>query len=556
MPCPECSHPNRDDYQLLCLDEDQETLFCPNCRGLPIEYDSQIDLRLGWQLDERFTDENVVDLVKHYSKTNLILYIIHRLNHIANIYDKNGTPIDEYGYLSHFLKIVYQSSGFGDKQLEDATELDDEIELVKDAYTGVIKPLEDSREKFVICIGKPDRESNWNNFGEDYNLILSEYKLCYNRCARSVLAGTEENREHFDFISEHFRNFDKTDPEDIENSRDFADCWYELIQQQKFIASSDETVGNIFYTELPDSVSVFQLEELFDRIDSEFVGEQHETMKQTSQVATPRKANVNQWREEIFGDDWQAVKQGIIVSEDNLNAHPFLYQVTDSVERMFPGGRTPRTIEISRLIYPRFWDRFLKFQIFPMLRNGDEPPSYELLNQLNGKRGNQFERNIHKYLRDKGIESYHGAEITRGNPNEIDAMVAHGNYLLFIELKFLIPPIRMNTAAGVEELNQNFDYKVFKKNNGTYPNPPTGKPYPEKVAAWEELEPADAFWSKVDSERTKQEFKEEWQDMSVEKLVVSNLVPSYVEKEGVQFLTDLEFYRWVEHGEDVFYKIE
>jgi hypothetical protein len=535
---------------------DQETLFCPKCRGLPIEYDSQVELRLGWQLDERFTDENVVGLVKEYSKTNLILYLIHRLNHIANIHDKNGTPIGEYGYLSHFLKRVYENSGFGDEQLEDATELDEEIELVRDAYTGVIKPLEDSREKFVICIGKPDRGSDWNNFGEDYDLIPSEYKLCYDRCVKSVLAGTEENREHFNFISENFRDFDKTEPEDIEDSRDFADCWYELIQQQKFIASSDETVGDIFYTELPDSVNVFQLEELFDRIDSEFGGEAHEVMKQHSIVATPKTADVNQWGKEIFGDDWQAVKRSIIVSEDNLDAHPFLYQVTDSVEQMLPGGRTPRTIEISRLIYPRFWDSFLKFQVFPMLRNGDEPPSYELLNQLNGKRGDQFEEKIHEYLRNKGIESYLGAEITRGNPNEIDALVAHGSHLLFIELKFLTPPIRMNTATGIEELNQNFDYKVFKKDNGAYPNPPTGKPYPEKVAAWEDLEPGDSFWSETDGERTEQEFKEEWQDLNMEMLVVSNLVPSYVEKEGVRFLTDLEFYQWVEHGEDVFYKIE
>jgi len=30
-------------------------------------------------------------------------------------------------------------------------------------------------------------------------------------------------------------------------------------------------------------------------------------------------------------------------------------------------------------------------------------------------------------------------------------------------------------------------------------------------------------------------------------------VPSYVEKDGVQFITDLELYQWISKNEDVFY---
>ena len=38
--------------------------------------------------------------------------------------------------------------------------------------------------------------------------------------------------------------------------------------------------------------------------------------------------------------------------------------------------------------------------------------------------------------------------------------------------------------------------------------------------------------------------------MEIEKYVVSNVVPSYIEKQGVRFMTDLEFYQWIEHGDD------
>lgn len=37
-------------------------------------------------------------------------------------------------------------------------------------------------------------------------------------------------------------------------------------------------------------------------------------------------------------------------------------------------------------------------------------------------------------------------------------------------------------------------------------------------------------------------------------LVVSNFVPSYLKKQEVRFITDLELYRWIENGDAVFYK--
>jgi len=47
----------------------------------------------------------------------------------------------------------------------------------------------------------------------------------------------------------------------------------------------------------------------------------------------------------------------------------------------------------------------------------------------------------------------------------------------------------------------------------------------------------------------------EWRELDYEMLVVSNFVPSYLKKQGVRFITDLELYQWVENGDNVFYDI-
>ena len=164
MPCAECSEPERDYYQLLCFDWESEVLFCPNCRDLSVEYDSQVELKLGWLLEERFTDGNIINSVKNYNKTNLILNLIERLNYIANFFEENKMPIDEFGYFVYIIKLVYGSSGFGDEQLQSATELDQDIELLKDAYGTVIKSLEETQTDFSVCIGNPDRSRDPKHF--------------------------------------------------------------------------------------------------------------------------------------------------------------------------------------------------------------------------------------------------------------------------------------------------------------------------------------------------------------------------------------------------------
>jgi hypothetical protein len=48
------------------------------------------------------------------------------------------------------------------------------------------------------------------------------------------------------------------------------------------------------------------------------------------------------------------------------------------------------------------------------------------------------------------------------------------------------------------------------------------------------------------------EVRDSWQQLETRKLVVSNLVPSYIEKETVEFRTDLELLEMIEDEDGVY----
>lgn len=43
-----------------------------------------------------------------------------------------------------------------------------------------------------------------------------------------------------------------------------------------------------------------------------------------------------------------------------------------------------------------------------------------------------------------------------------------------------------------------------------------------------------------------------WQDLKVRKMVVSNIVPSYIQKDMVEFRTDMELLKMIEDEDDVY----
>ncbi len=201
----------------------------------------------------------------------------------------------------------------------------------------------------------------------------------------------------------------------------------------------------------------------------------------------------------------------------------------------------------------------MKFQIFPLLKNGEYSSGHELLTSLTAERGEVYERNLYDFLTQKGVECYHGAEITRNNPKEIDLLCIFDDRIVFIEVKYLLPPIRINGPEGIRILNEKFDRLIFNETPEGADREAEGKPFPEKVEAWRDLNPGDSFSSQVglnESDREQQEIPEEWNELEVKKYVISNVIPSYVMKEGVRFITDLELYRLIEYRDkNVLYSV-
>ena len=127
--------------------------------------------------------------------------------------------------------------------------------------------------------------------------------------------------------------------------------------------------------------------------------------------------------------------------------------------------------------------------------------------------------------------------------------------MTFVEAKFVTPPVNIDTTEGINRLNNKFNHKIFKEKT-PFNGAPEGKPFKRKVEDWIELSVGDTF-SAEGGPRGESTYmiKQEWQDLDVRQLVVSNLVPSFTEKDNIQFLTDVELYKYLEHGEDVFYTL-
>lgn len=542
MPCSECGH-------LLYVDYDNQKLRCPQCRGLDLE-DPDILAEKVENARDKFNRENLIQLIQDYSKEHLLLHLISRLNHIANqFYETRGIPLKEFSYLNYLIKSIYDQDDFGESYLDTGfDESAEEIDALLDAQAELINALNHVEENFRFCVPWPVEMPSSSSFFGEYWILDSEYRLCYHRCIRSLIGGSREDHVIFDWTSMTIRDFNRPAGDEINSLRDYADCFYELIASMKFMAAANETVGDI-YTTFIENTTVFDIKNFIECLDTQFDNRSHAAMRAESIVATPSEALVDICGERAFGDNWDTVKEQILISENNLDAHPFLFEIEhEEIIKRVP-GRDPLTRTKKRIIYPKFYDLIIRIQLFPLLRNGQNNPSgHDLLTDVTASRGKQFERNIHEYLTALGYESYHSAELLEDRPAEIDVLVVTDEELWFIECKYLMPKLSMNATGGIEEVNAAFDHYVFKEDDG-YSHSPTGDPFDEKVGRWLELEGDTEFRTQVgsDEDNTEQQvFQPEWLNLNTRMMVVSNLVPSYVEKRGVEFLTDVEFIEFLE----------
>lgn len=537
MPCSECGH-------LLYVNYDDRELRCPECRGLSLEDEATLQRKIKERRD-LFSEDNQIQLLQEYSKEHLLLYLISRLNYLGKtFYETRGFSVREFSYLNYLIKSIYQRDDFGEGYLETGfDEIAEEIDALLDAQGELINALNHVEEGFRFCVPWPVEMPTTKTFFGEYWFPDSEYRLCYHRCLRSLMGGTEEDREVYDWTAATIRDFDRPAADEIDSLRDFADCFYEIIASFKFVAAANETVGDI-YTTFPTGATVFDLKDFLGCLDAQFEDHEHAAMRQEGIAAAPSETQVDTCGEQAFGDSWDGLKNQLIIGENNLDAHPFLFRIEHEEILKEVSGRDPITTMNEKIIYPKFYDLIVRLQLFPLLRNGpNQPTGHDLLSEITAKRGKQFERNLHEYLKALDYESYHSAELSKNNPTEIDVLVINDDEIWFIECKYLMPEIDMNSAKGINRVNETFDHKVFKQKGG-YEHAPTGDPFDEKVERWINLGNGTKFRTQVgpnEDDTETVEFKQEWQDLEPRMMVVSNIVPSYATKRNVEFLTDVEF---------------
>lgn len=69
--------------------------------------------------------------------------------------------------------------------------------------------------------------------------------------------------------------------------------------------------------------------------------------------------------EDVFGDDWDEVKDHILVKPGNKVAHPMFFKVSGTRDVKLPNWRHSRPIPFDRVLYPDYFTFLLQLQIFP-----------------------------------------------------------------------------------------------------------------------------------------------------------------------------------------------
>jgi len=550
MPCPDCGN-------LLCLRENTRSLFCPQCNGHRVESQAVINAITEWLLKDHLTENKIDYLLTRYSKQNLTYTLFRRLNHSANLFlNRPESPIrvDEFGHLAYVIKRVYEidNSEFGTETIsQDTPDLNDTLKTVQKYYAEYVDRLERAQNRFSVCVRDPDEFSGrMKDFHTDYNRYQSEYGLCYDRCINSV-GGDIDHYEDFSYIYDEIRATGEGPRGDEDTPREFAKAWYQFIQQFRFVAGSDNRIGPTYKTSFPEEITVFDFDAFLEELDRTLTPEAHAHIQHNSAVPPLQPRTVDRCGREVFGNQWSEMKDSLIVSEDNLDAHPFLFEMTFDIPHQTPQGSSI-TVPTTNVYYPRQYAHLLKFQVFPMLQNGEgTADGHTLLSNVAGEHGTDRERNLFDFITDQGVQCYHSAEIEHKNQKEIDLLCLFEDRRLFIEVKYLFPPLRINERDGINELNEKFNRLIFNEVPSDSDREGKG-PFPEKVQAWKELEPGDTFKSQIspDGERDQHEVPERWDELDVDMFVISNVVPSFITKRGVQFLTDLEFYQYLKYDDE------
>jgi hypothetical protein len=391
MPCDNCGY-------LFCVDENKN-LFCARCEGKNVETQGTINVRANWFLEEWFSGENLIQIVKNYDKQSLITTLLIRLNNISYTFkEENGLPVDQFRYFPYFLKLIYQSNGFGDQHIKTRNKTPSGIKTLLEGYTEVVDAVRKARDGLNVGIRRTSYRGPWENIPSEYEFYTSERNLCAGRCIASLLCGDFDDYGDYTFVTDNVRSVNKTGVNDVENPWDFGDAWYQLIVQMMAMAAMDEFAGEVFYTDFPEEMTIIKMEEFLDNLDHCLIGNSERMAEESIAVPALSQAQVESSGKLAFGENWNRVRNYVIMSEENPNAHPFLFEM-DSIDQWYSD-----TLEIAfeteckRYLYPRYFSFLLKFQVFPMIKNGcKNDKGHDLLTDLTAKRGKAAEKNTIQY---------------------------------------------------------------------------------------------------------------------------------------------------------------
>jgi len=543
MPCPVCN-------QTLVYDENKEILYCPACIDLPIADEEQIKDQASALQREYLNDSELVGLLEEFGSLRVISGLLHELNGGAyGMPDENRMHFKKFFTPTPFIKTVYEKWDEFDHhfnpdndQVQD--EVEDHIEALLGAGTLLIPILKQIREDFAAVIQLIPEYGEWTKFYANNEFRHTEYWLCSERCKRATIGAREELREQFLEQQEIFRSFTKPEREDIETVKEFGEFWHGFIASMGFSATLEKSLQDAFTTDFPDSVTIFEIEDFLSCIDHAVEDQLRARGENDYQSLSLDESKFDKCGEHVFEADWDRVKDSILVSPSSPDAHPMFFKVSGTEEAKLPNWRRSRPVPFNKILYPDYFALILKLQIYPLLENNGLQTSADALDEIQPDRGDEFERNVFEYLRDQGLEAYHSSKTAKQNGNEIDVIFVKDGTLYFVETKFVLPTLNMQTQRGISDVDETIKEKVFQD----------GPPFDEKVDAWLDLNPGFEYTHQEGSgekDRVSEETPAKWSELDVEMLVVSNFVPSFLEKRGVRFLTDLELHRWIGYGEDV-----
>ena len=537
MPCTACGSP-------LLVSHKYENLRCPNCSNISTAPPDRVETEV-WNSRDLLGEDRVLELLKQYKKTQLVLSLLRIGNKAANgMWDDRGIIVKNFALPPAIIKKVLPESGFGDDTLDTHDWPPETIDTVLSHHFITLKHLSHLEDQFSYAYPKIPEPSDLNTVFNRFAIYSSEYNYCFIRCLRSLMGGDLERKEQFDEVEMNFRDFDTTPGDEVDTVREFGETFYEFIISMSFLLSYDDFMNETFNHQFPEDVTVFDIRRFIDRLDLEFYGDALDRIEEEGELATTSANELEVTGQDVFGESWPAVRDEIVMAPSNPDAHPFLFAMP--VEEEAAGSYKGRqvTIDVPRVFYARDYSQFIRFQMYPMLHDENGTIGGEVLKDITADRGKPYERNIYNYLRDEGYEAYHSLEHYGDNDHELDLLVIapDRDEVWFIECKYKLPYTKMNTADGIEDFNNKMYDAVFEH----------GEAFDDKVDWWLTNKPGDNFtWQGGDNEndRIPRMFPEDWKDMRVRRLVVSNLVPSFVVARGVRFITGMEFAQFLESGE-------